>query len=60
MKSNSVIEFLSTNTVDSLDIKMANTSIAKLQNIEFQAIKHSLSDSITFVLSKKTFNNIIK
>lgn len=60
VKNNSQIEFLNINTVDSLHIKMENKSIAKLQKIDFKTIKHSLSDSITFVLSKDTFNNMLK
>lgn len=60
MKNKSQIEFLKTNTADSLNIKMANKSIARLNNIEFKTIKHSLRDSITVVLSKETFNRILK
>lgn len=60
MKNSSQIEFLNTNTVDSLYLTMENTSIARLETIEFKTIKQSLSDSIFFVLSKETFNRILK
>lgn len=60
MKNKSQIEFLKTNTADSLYIKMANKSIVRLKNIEFKTIKHNLRDSITVVLSKETFNRILK
>lgn len=55
MRNHSQIEFLNTNTVDSLDLKMANQSVAKFQEVEFRAIRHHLSDSITFVLSRDVF-----
>ena len=60
MKNKSQIDFSSMNTVDSLNLIMANTSIASLQKIDFKTINHSLSDSITLVLSKSVFKNILK
>lgn len=59
MKHNSRIDFLEFNTVDSLDIRMSDTSIVNLQKIDFSSINHSLADSITLVLSKETFNRIL-
>lgn len=56
LRNSSQIGFLHKNTVDSLHIKMANTSVARLQEIEFRTIKHTLGDSITFVLSKDAFD----
>ena len=60
MINKSQIAFLNRNWVDSLDINMANTTRANLQEIEFRTIKHTLSDSITLVLSKDTFNSILE
>ncbi|MEP0266716.1 hypothetical protein [Dokdonia sp.] len=60
MKHRSQIGFSHKNTVDSLHIKMVNTSIARLQEIEFRAIQHTLSDSITVVLSKGVFNRVLE
>ncbi len=59
MKNNSQVDFSNRNIVDSLDLKMRHTSIASLQRIDFRAIKHTLSDSITIVLSKDAFKNIV-
>lgn len=60
MKHQSQIGFSQLNTADSLHLSMANTTIAKLQEIEFTAIQHTLGDSITVVLSKGVFGKILE
>ncbi|WP_425076821.1 hypothetical protein [Psychroserpens sp. S379A] len=60
MKNNSQIEFVTTNTADSLDMTMRDKSIARMQEIHFQSLKHRLSDSVVVVLSKGVFKNILK
>lgn len=60
MKHQSQIEFSQKNNIDALDIKMTNTSIARLQEIEFSAIQHHLGDSVTFVLSKDVFDRVLE
>jgi hypothetical protein len=59
-RNSSQIDFANENRVDSLVLKMANKSAASLQKIDFRTINHTLSDSITLVLSKDTFNSILK
>lgn len=59
MYQNSQIVFRNKNQVDSLKLNMNSTSIANLEKIEFKHISHKLSDSITLVLSKNTFNNLV-
>lgn len=60
MKHHSQIGFSHQNTANSLHLSMANTTIAKLQEIEFTAIQHTLSDSITVVLSKGVFDRVLE
>ena len=60
MENNSQIDFTAKNTVDSLSLKMKNTSVASLQKVDFNSINHKLNDSITLVLSKGVFNNLLK
>lgn len=60
MKNTSQIEFAKANTVDSLNLKMMNTSVARLENIQFRTVNPILKDSIAFVLSKETFKHILK
>jgi hypothetical protein len=60
MLHKSQLEFSKGNTVDSLDLKMANTAVVSLQKIDFRTINHTLKDSITVVLSKDAFKNIIQ
>lgn len=60
LEDSSYINFITQNKVDSLDLKMNQKSVASLQHIEFKSIHHSLSDSITIVLSKDAFNKILK
>ena len=49
MLHKSQIDFSNMNTVDSLDLKMANSAIASLQKIAFRTIHPTLKDSITIV-----------
>lgn len=59
MENNSQIQFLKKNNVDSLTLIMKNKSVASLDKISFKKINPILSDSITLVLSKDTFKNIL-
>lgn len=59
MENNSQIQFLKKNNVDSLTLIMKNESVANLDRISFKKINPILSDSITLVLSKDTFKNIL-
>ena len=59
-EKNSQIQFLEQNTIDSLSLKMLNTSVANLTNINFKKVHPVLSDSIAIVLSKNTFKNLLK
>lgn len=60
MRNKSQIAFSEENSIDSLSLKMMNTSVASLQKIYFRTIHHTLSDSITLVLSNNVFKNILK
>ena len=60
MRNQSQIAFSEENSIDSLNLKMINTSVASLQKIDFRTIHHALSDSITLVLSNNVFKNILK
>lgn len=60
IKNTSQVEFVKENTVDSLDLKMINKSVARLENIQFRTINPILGDSVVFMLSKGAFNHIIK
>lgn len=60
MRHQSQIDFSLKNTVDSLAMHMEHTAVARLQEIEFAAISHTLKDSVTFVLSKDAFDKILE
>lgn len=59
-ENDSQIQFLEHNTIDSLSLKMLNTSVANLTNINFKKVHPVLSDSIAIVVSKDTFKNLLK
>ena len=60
MLHSSSISFLENNSTDSLRIRMANQSVANLQKLRFATLEHSLQDSVSIVLSKEVFQNIVK
>lgn len=59
-ENNSQIQFLENNTIDSLSLKMLNTSVANLIDVNFKKVHPVLSDSIAIVVSKDTFENLLK
>lgn len=59
MNKSSQIAFTKENQVDSINLIMNNATVAHLEKIKFSNITHILSDSITLVLSKNTFTNLI-
>lgn len=59
-KNNSQFEFSNNNQVDSLKIDLSGNSIAYLKEISFTDIHHSLTDSVTLVLSKSVTNRILQ
>lgn len=60
LEDTSYIDFISNNTADSLDLNMKDTSVASLQKLNTKTIHHVLKDSVTIILSKETFNTILK
>lgn len=60
MMNTSQIAFLERNKVDSLQLKMANTTMAELRKIDFRNMEHTLGDSISFVLSKEVIGKILR
>lgn len=54
------IDFSDKNKVDSLDLKMNDNSVAYLKAITFRKINTKVKDSATIILSKNTFNKILK
>ena len=54
------LEFFAQNSVDSLQLSMANTSVAFLKNVNLHHIQQELSDSIAIVLSNHVFRDLIE
>ncbi|MEM6800564.1 MAG: hypothetical protein AAF696_04120 [Bacteroidota bacterium] len=54
------MEFLHQNSIDSLELRMANTSIAFLKNVNLDHIKQDLGDSVSVVLSNYVFRDLVE
>lgn len=59
-ENESQIKFLEYNRIDSLSLKMDNSSVVNLSDIDFKKIHPVLSDSTTLVLTKDTFKHLLK
>ena len=53
------LEFFHQNSIDSLELSMANTSVAFLKNVNLHHITQDLSDSVSIVLSNHVFSTLL-
>lgn len=60
MENKSHLQFVEHNLADSIALKMTNTSVANLTDVAFKKMHPVLSDSVTLVLSKEVFKNLLK
>ncbi|MCV6629460.1 MAG: hypothetical protein OIF50_06340 [Flavobacteriaceae bacterium] len=60
MENQSRIDFLENNTADSLQLFMKDYSVCNLQEIQFTKLNPILKDSVTFVFSKKSMENLLR
>lgn len=54
------LEFFGKNKIDSLQLRMTNTSVAFLRNVNLHHIEQDLSDSIAIVLSNHVFSSLLE
>ena len=54
------LEFFHQNSIDSLQLNMANTSVAFLKNVNLRHIQQDLSDSVSIVLSNHVFSALVE